>query len=40
MGEAANAVKKLKGARLGVPVSFHVEIHPMGRGTTRDVRSW
>jgi hypothetical protein len=39
-GLAERALKKLYGARLGTPVEETVEIHPMGRGMTSDVRSW
>ena len=37
---AGLAAKKLKGATFSVPSSPRVETHPMGLGTTREVRSW
>ena len=40
MGEDATAEKKLKGATLRTPSALRVETQPMGRGTTREVRSW
>jgi len=40
MGVAEIAPKKLKGARWSEPDAERVDTHPMGRGTTREVRSW
>jgi len=40
MGEDATAEKKLNGATLRMPPALRVETQPIGRGTTRDVRSW